>query len=99
MDLGWGRGGLLGGGSSVVALGGDLVPQGSPKDLDIFWKRLLFFSFFLFPPGSFLGFFSWGVFLGVVAGRGVWLLVITGSLPESLLFSQFFKCFDGRGFL
>ena len=78
VDLGWGRGGLLGGGSSVVALGGDLVPQGSPKDLDIFWKRLLFFSFFLFPPGSFSGFFSRGSSSwsrgckGVVAASHYW---------------------------
>ena len=33
--LGGGQGGLLGGGSSVVALVEDLAPWGSPRDLDI----------------------------------------------------------------
>ena len=62
------------------------MPQGSPKDLDIFWKRLLFFSFFLFPPGSFSGFFSWGGFSwscgweGVVAASHYWFFTIVAFI-------------------
>ena len=79
--LGWGRGGLLGGGSRIVALGEDLALWGSPRGLDLCWKRLLFFSFFLFPFGFFSGGFLGEGFLGVMAVRGWWLLVSTGSLP------------------
>ena len=74
MYLGWGRGGLLGEGSSVVELGENLVPWSNPRDLDVRWKRVMFF----FVRG-------WGVlilwiFPGVVAAKGAvtasryWLL-------------------------
>ena len=36
--MGWGRGGLLGEGSSVVGLGGNYVPWSSPGDLDVPWN-------------------------------------------------------------
>ena len=43
MYLGWGRGGLLGEGSSVVELGENPVPWSNPRDLDIRWKRVALF--------------------------------------------------------
>ena len=43
MYLGWGRGGLLGEGSSVVELGENLVPWSNPRGLDVCWKRVMFF--------------------------------------------------------
>ena len=42
MYLGWGRGGLLGDGSSVVELGEDLVPWSDPRGLDVCGDLVLF---------------------------------------------------------
>ena len=39
MYLGWGRCGLLGEGSRVVELGGELVPWDEPRDLDVRGER------------------------------------------------------------
>ena len=41
MYLGWGRGRLLGEGSSVVELGEDLVPWSDPRDLDVRGERVI----------------------------------------------------------
>ena len=65
MYLGWGRGGLLGGGSSVVELGENLVPWSNPRDLDVRWKRVMFF--FVRKWGVLI----LGIFPGVVAARGL----------------------------
>ena len=44
MYLGWGRGRLLGEGSSVVELGEDLVPWSDPRDLTVRGDRgMLYF--------------------------------------------------------
>ena len=65
MYLGWGRGGLLGEGSRVAELGENLVPWSNSRDLDIRWKRVMFF----FVRG--LGVLILGIFPGVVAARGL----------------------------
>ena len=64
MYLGWGRGGLLGEGSSVVELGENLVPWSKPRDVDVRWKCMMFF----FVGG--VGVLILGIFPGVVAARG-----------------------------
>ena len=65
MYLDWGRGGLLGEGSSVVELGENLVPWSNPRDLDVYQKCVMFF----FVRGW--GVLILGIFPGVVAARGL----------------------------
>ena len=61
MYLGWGRGGLLGEGSSVVEFGENRVPWSNPRGLDVRWKRVLF----CFARG-------WDVLLPGVEGLAFW---------------------------
>ena len=80
--LGWGRCGLLGEGSKVVKLWENLLLWISPGDLDVPWTFVVFFV-----KGGWGVLIFW-IFPGVVAARGMWLLVGLGSLPSSTSISM-----------